>query len=462
MSTTSTTDPTKLSFEAWIDWQEKKAWDGLLANVNPEGTAEGCVVASPSIVLPDYWYEWTRDSALVMRTVIQAYFGGRKELRPLIDGYVRGTQIMQRKETPLGGFRTGGLGEVKFHVDHEPFTGEWSRPQNDGPASRVITLARFAEHLLENGEEEFVRRVLYDSLEPTESVIKADLNHIATDWAKPGFDLWEEVNGSHFYTLLSIYTGLKLGASLAARLDDLSAASRYIAEATKINAVISTFWSEHKQIIRVSKDHQKGRASIENAHFGDNTYGKTSELDAAVLLATLHAGHGTEWEHGNEKVLATLEALMDVIRPVYPLNINRSIPAIGRYPEDEYDGTGLSLANPWYLATAAAAEVLYRAATALANRTTPLVVSTISRGHYSHWLPVVIGSVVEPSSPEMEKLASGQRAMADEFLQIVREYATEEGDLSEQFDRVSGVARGATKLTWSYAAFITAAESRRA
>lgn len=126
--------------------------------------------------------------------------------------------------------------------------------------------------------------------------------------------VWEEVNGSHFYTLLSIYTGLKLGASLAARLDDLSAASRYIAEATKINAVISTFWSEHKQIIRVSKDHQKGRASIENAHFGDNTYGKTSELDAAVLLATLHAGHGTEWEHGNEKVLATLEALMDVMR----------------------------------------------------------------------------------------------------------------------------------------------------
>lgn len=34
-------------------------------------------------------------------------------------------QVMQRKETPLGGFRTGGLGEVKFHVDHEPFTGEW-------------------------------------------------------------------------------------------------------------------------------------------------------------------------------------------------------------------------------------------------------------------------------------------------------------------------------------------------
>lgn len=79
--------------------------------------------------------------------------------------------------------------------------------------------------------------------------------------------------------------------------------------------------------------------------------------------------------------------------------------------------------------------MLYRAATALANRTTPLVVSPISRGHYSRWLPVVIGSVVEPSSPEMEKLASGQRAMADEFLQIVREYATEEGDLSEQFDR---------------------------
>lgn len=28
---------------------------------------------------------------------------------------------MQHKETLVGGYDTGGLGEVKFHVDYEPF-----------------------------------------------------------------------------------------------------------------------------------------------------------------------------------------------------------------------------------------------------------------------------------------------------------------------------------------------------
>ena len=44
-----------LSFENWMTWQEGKAWKGLLANIHPEGAAEGCVVASPSKVLPNYW-----------------------------------------------------------------------------------------------------------------------------------------------------------------------------------------------------------------------------------------------------------------------------------------------------------------------------------------------------------------------------------------------------------------------
>ena len=36
--------------------------------------------------------QWTRDSALVMRTVINVYIGGRTELRHLIDEYIRATQ----------------------------------------------------------------------------------------------------------------------------------------------------------------------------------------------------------------------------------------------------------------------------------------------------------------------------------------------------------------------------------
>lgn len=45
---------------------------------------------------------------------------------------------------------------------------------------------------------EFVRKHLFDGLEATETVIKADLDYVCTEWSKIGFDLWEEVNGLHF------------------------------------------------------------------------------------------------------------------------------------------------------------------------------------------------------------------------------------------------------------------------
>lgn len=76
-------------------------------------------------------------------------------------------------------------------VDNEPFKGEWGRPQNDGPALRVITLVEYAHYQLDHGSEkdkEFVKSVLYDSNFPTESVIKGDLEHIAHRWAEPGYD----------------------------------------------------------------------------------------------------------------------------------------------------------------------------------------------------------------------------------------------------------------------------------
>ena len=125
-----------------------------------------------------------------MRTVVSKYIAGDASLDQTVRDYVEASQDMQHRETPSGGYRTGGLGEVKYEVDREPFVGEWGRPQNDGPASRVITLVQLANHWLEGTEEQekFVKQVLYDSADLTESVIKADLDHIAEHYAKPGFD----------------------------------------------------------------------------------------------------------------------------------------------------------------------------------------------------------------------------------------------------------------------------------
>ncbi len=52
--------------------------------------------------------------------------------------------------------------------------------------------------------------------------------------------------------------------------------------------------------------------------------------------------------------------------------------------------------------------------------------------------------------------------MADGFLAVVQRHATAEGDLSEQFDGVTGFQRGARNLTWSYGSFLDAVRGRRA
>jgi len=46
-------------------------------------------------------------------------------------------------------------------------------------------------------------------------------------------------------------------------------------------------------------------------------------------------------------------------------------------------------------------------------------------------------------------------------MRTVQAYTPASGDLSEQFDRATGAQISAKHLAWSYAAFITAAASRR-
>lgn len=65
---------TTLDYEDWIARQEEVSWQALLRNINPAGAIKGFAAASPSTSDPDYFYSWTRDSALVMRVVAQKYY----------------------------------------------------------------------------------------------------------------------------------------------------------------------------------------------------------------------------------------------------------------------------------------------------------------------------------------------------------------------------------------------------
>lgn len=64
---------------------------------------------------------------------------------------------------------------VKFEVDRTPFTGNWGRPQRDGPALRASVLMAFAKNYLKvdaPAARDYIARHLYDGKVLTETAIK--------------------------------------------------------------------------------------------------------------------------------------------------------------------------------------------------------------------------------------------------------------------------------------------------
>ena len=144
------------------------------------------------------------------------------------------------------------------------------------------------------------------------------------------------------------------------------------------------------------------------------------------------------------KAQATLAALENLFDAEYAINIKRPRergPAMGRYANDAYFG-----GNPWYLATLAAAEFYFKLVIAIrAGARMPETAENVRfRERMRGGAPV---------SAAFER--------GDSFMRTVRAYTPSAGYLSEQFDRTTGAQLSAKHLAWSYAAFITAAASRR-
>jgi glucoamylase len=123
------------------------------------------------------------------------------------------------------------------------------------------------------------------------------------------------------------------------------------------------------------------------------------------------------------RIHATLGVLDSVFDADYAINHGRPAargPALGRYRGDRYYSGGA-----YYFSTLAAAELCFRAARGDGGRE-----ALLARG--------------------------------DRYLETVRAFTPESGDMSEQFDQRTGEQTSATHLAWSYAAFISCTAARRA
>ena len=395
----------------------------------------------------------------------------------VLDAYSSLQHKLQHTNNPSGTFADlSGLGEPKFEADGSPFTASWGRPQRDGPALRAITLMAYLRAYnasnpslwtSDSGENWF--KPFYSPEMPADSIIKADLEYVSHCWNSSGFDLWEEVEGLHFFTAMVQLRALREGAELARAFNDHGASAWYAEQASALERFLPSFW-----------DSQKGHlvATLSSARSG---------LDCGLLLGSLHGTPSLNttpasltplYPPHSDEVLVSLLALTRDQRARFPINSAPPPPppspadsdelagvGIGRYPEDVYDGYGTAPAggNPWFLCTASAAEVAFRAAAHIRSAAS-LALSPRGMPFWEALLPagrgLEPGTVLTPRDEAFGEVVERLRGLGEEFLAVVRRHADGGGALSEQFDRVTGFERGARDLTWSYGAFLQAVRAR--
>ena len=281
--------------------------DKILQRINENTnttTNVGIIIASPS-ESPPYKYHWIRDSALVMRTIVDMY---RTTKDPI---YFQSILNYIEIESRLQGLETiSGLGEPKYNINCTAFNGSWGRPQNDGPALRGIILFQIIE-LFSYKYETIVKQLILP-------IIIKDLNYLLSNYRKVSFDIWEEKKGWHFYTRMVQAKFLKEALRFKKLFGD------------EMDTELVT--NAYQGLLSDLKDHINGETIISS--FDEK--GKIIKYeDAANLLAFCHINYDEEILKTVplEYVNHTCDGLIQAFSKKYK---DDEMNLIGRYIDDKY------------------------------------------------------------------------------------------------------------------------------
>ncbi|KAH9812252.1 family 15 glycoside hydrolase [Melampsora americana] len=415
------------SLDSFILRQVEVSSKGVLANIggtngtNAIGVPAGVVIASPSKY---NFFCWTRDAAITFQVLIENFIHGDTWLEPLIKNYVESVETIQRVDNPSGTLQSEGLGEPKFYPNQTAFLEPWGRPQRDGPALRASGLMDFGFSIWST-QPTYVSNVLWP-------IIQNDLSYVVNYWNMTGFDLWEEINGSSFFTIAVQHKALRKGfefSSLFGLTD-----STYYKNSGMLLCFLQSFWNKTYVISNLNVNNER------------------SGLDVSTILASIHTfspdlGCDEEtYQPCSSRALANHKSVVDSFRNIYQINSGISFDAaiaIGRYPEDQYyDG------NPWYLTTLAAAEQLYSALNVW-KRVNQINVTETSLDFFQALLPDLSIGSYSSDSVEFASIISNVKAYADGFLKVVRGFIPPIGPMHEQFSKNDGMSVSAAGLTWS-------------
>ena len=303
-----------------------KIFENLNNVNNPHKIDNGIIIASTSYKDPDYFYHWTRDSALIMKTIAKYYkeTSNDKCFKQIID-YIEIENHHQNLNS------LSGLGEPKFNVTktNSLFNDIWGRPQNDGPALRGLSMC-YIYTLLEDN-------MLYKTI--IKNIIDKDLQYILTNIDYESFDLWEEVYGFHLYTACVQMKFLKVYKELFYNNNNNNN-------------------NDNDRINYINNSINKLKDRIKKHNITINSFNKNEPLnkkyDSSILLCINHIDYDLDIINiYSETFKNYIIEMCEYYKNYYSINKNNKFIFIGRYKNDKYYN-----GNPWIITTTALIQLL--------------------------------------------------------------------------------------------------------
>ena len=388
----------------------------IFNNISNVDTENGIIVASTSKEDPDYYYHWTRDAALTILLLIRLldnkeYNSYYNILRSYIQSYIN-NEISITKKISFEDY-----GEPKFYVNREKYDKNWGRPQNDGPAIRSYALVEYAFHLISKNETELLKPIFnYGQNGLIDKDLEFLLNYSVN---KTSFDLWEEINGYHYFTTFFQLKALENIEKLIIYFNNKDNRINKIAiSKLEYSSILNKFYDKENKIIKSS-------FNVVNEHCNVREY-----LDSSVFLAQIYCKE-------NPICIYTINTLIKFVKKnikKYDTDKYNFIP-IGRYYEDDY-----YKGNPWFLTTICVAQYIKNCIKYLDN----IDISFNSK------LIELLDLLKCYNFNDIETSIDHYCHEIDNF--VINFYYNNK-QLPEQFD-INNNPISASHLTWSYASFL--------
>lgn len=426
--------------DGWIARQRRIAATQLLAAVSATDIVKerpgfgqvmrprpGSILASPVPAAydpdPDYFFHWLRDGAVVADAMALLAQAGDAEAAAKYEDYLRfsldtctlsGAALLAQGD-PID--RAGDFWKQYVRPAEElaEIEGDATLAEPRYNPDGTLDILKWSRPQHDGPAMRALSNLRWrgalspDAAAARDALILRDLDFTERRYAMPSVDIWEEESGFHFYTRLVQHEALAAGADWAEARGEHDRARRYGTAAQALWASLEGFRSPE--------------GGFYLSRLAGAGVAESKALDGAVLLAIVHAGRREGlYSPLDPRVTATADKLEALFAQEYPINRDRPAGcgvALGRYTGDLYYSGG-----PYLFTTFAHAELRYLRAAALGDA---------------------------------REFAAGDAIMA-----TVRRFTPDSGEMAEQIDKTTGESCSARRLTWSYAAFLTADHAREA